>query len=153
MSDHKKAIEKLNDLLVKNYDARKGYAKAMEDIEDPALRNYFEYRSATRAEFANELTDRIISCGGEPKGKGSTTGNLHRTWMDIKSSMSGDKEEAILKECIRGDKASLDEYQDVLDDEHLDVASKDLIRKEKSEVEQTLKRIENMEDVREYYSE
>ncbi|HET8839566.1 MAG TPA: PA2169 family four-helix-bundle protein [Flavobacteriaceae bacterium] len=153
MNDQKKAVEKLNDLLEKNYDARKGYTEAMEDIEDPALRNYFMMQAERRSHFANELTNRIKSCGGEPIDSGSTTGDLHRTWMNIKSSMSGDKEEAILEECIRGDKASVEEYQDAIEDQHLNVADKDIIRKEKAEVEQTLGKIKTMEDVRQYYGE
>ncbi len=152
-NDQKKAVEKLNDLLEKNYDARKGYTEALEDIDNRALQNYFMKQAERRSSFANELTDRIKSCGGEPKESGSGVAALHRTWMDLKSSMSGDKEEAILNECIRGDKASLDEYQDALDNEHLDVADKDIVRKEKAEVQQTLGKIKTMEDVRKYYGE
>ena len=153
MNDQEKAVGKLNDLLEKNYDARKGYTEAMEDINDPALRNYFMMQAERRSHFANELMDRIVSCGGEPIESGSGTGDLHRTWMNIKSTLSGDKEEAILNECIRGDKASLNEYQDAIDNEHLNVADKDIIRKEKAEVEQTLGKIKTMEDVRKYYGE
>lgn len=151
MSDQEKAVRKLNGLLEKNYDAQKGYVEAMEDVKDPSLRNYFENQAERRSQFATELTDRIIACGGEPIDSGSVTGSLHRTWMDIKSSLSGDKEEAILKECIRGDKASAEEYREAMNDEHIDMATKELIQREKSDVEQTLGKIKTMEDVRAYY--
>jgi len=154
MSDNEKAVEKLNNLLEKNYDARNGYKKAMESVEDPSLRNYFEHRSAQRSAFANELHDRIRSCGGTPKESGSVTGSLHRTWMDVRSSLAGDnKEEAILKECIRGDKASAEEYREAMEKDYIDAETKALIQQEKANVEQALSEIRSMEDVQEHYSE
>jgi len=153
MNDNEKAVEKLNDLLEKNYDARNGYKKALEDVDDPSLRRYFEHRAEQRSTFATELDNKIRSCGGEPKESGSVTGAVHRTWMDIRSAMAGDnKEEAILKECIRGDKASAEEYQEAMEKDYIDADTKALIQQEKANVDQTLSQIRSMEDVREYYS-
>jgi uncharacterized protein (TIGR02284 family) len=154
MSDNEKAVKELNNLLEKNYDASNGYKKAMEDVDDPSLRNYFEHRSAQRSAFATELDNRIRSCGGTPKESGSATGALHRTWMDVRSGLAGDnKEEAILKECIRGDKASAEEYRDAMEKDYIDADTRALIQQEKANVEQSLSEIRSMEDVREHYTE
>lgn len=152
MNDNEKAVEKLNDLLEKNYDARNGYKKAMEDVDDPSLRRYFEHRAQQRAAFATELDNKIRSCGGSPKESGSATGAMHRTWMDIRSAMSGDnREEAILKECIRGDKASAEEYREAMEKDYIDAETKALIQQEKANVDQSLSQIRSMEDIRENY--
>ncbi|HET7360332.1 MAG TPA: PA2169 family four-helix-bundle protein [Salinimicrobium sp.] len=152
MSDQEKSIKKLNELLEKSYDAKKGYTEAIDDIKDPALQNYFREKAAKRTAFAGELSNEIRTLGGEPKTSGSTAGNLHRVWMDLKSSISGNSEEAILKECIRGDKKSLENYNEVLENEHVAESSKTIVRKEKTNIEETLARIKTMEDVRENYS-
>lgn len=152
MSDQKKSVKKLNELLEKSYDAKKGYTEAADDVKDPALKNYFREKAAKRTAFAGELSSEVRTLGGDPKTSGSAAGGLHRVWMDLKSSLSGNSEEAILEECIRGDKASVKNYQEVLDNEHVNESSKTIIRKEKANIEQTLDRIKSMENVREHYS-
>lgn len=46
---------KLNELLIKNYDAEKGYLNAMENVDSPNLKIFFKRRASERSEFAKEL--------------------------------------------------------------------------------------------------
>ena len=105
---------KLNELLVKNYDAEKRYLNASENVDSATLKIFFKRRATERSEFAKELRTEILQYGEIPEGSGSFKGTVHRNWMSLKSLFSSNDEEAILEEAIRGEKASLEEYDTIL---------------------------------------
>ncbi|TYB69412.1 PA2169 family four-helix-bundle protein [Bizionia saleffrena] len=105
---------KLNELLVKNYDAEKGYENAAENVDSDRLKMFFKRRATERGEFAKEIKNEILQYGEEPKDSGSFKGTMHRNWMSLKSTFSGNNEEAVLEEAIKGEKASLEEYDEMV---------------------------------------
>lgn len=105
-------VNNLQGLLEKNYDAEKGFKNAVTNANNENLKEFLMNQSARRQRFATELDKEIRSLNEEPKESGSTTGDLHRSWMDFKSSIAGSNDEAVLVECIRGDKASEKEYSE-----------------------------------------
>ena len=105
---------KLNELLIKNYDAEKGYLNAIANVDSDRLKMFFKRRASERSEFAKELRTEILQYGEVPEDSGSLKGTLHRNWMSLKSTFSSNNEEAILEEAIRGEEASLKEYNDVI---------------------------------------
>ena len=144
---HEETVESLQHLLEKNYDAEAGYKEAMVKAEDTSLKEYLKERAALRNRFATELTDALIRLDEKPKEEGSTTGDLHRTWMNIKQAFSSDKDESILEECIRGEKASVEEYEEVLEKKQFRPEITEMITRQKSEVAQTLGKIKSLEDL------
>lgn len=145
--NHDKLVDNLQELLEKNYDAQKGFTKAMKDAENPQLKNFLQNQAAQRSRFATELTNEIINLNEEPKESGSFTGDLHRAWIDIKSAVSGNEDEAVLEECIRGEKASWDEYKDKLKDETFPPHISGLLQKQAAEIHETLTRVKTLEDI------
>lgn len=113
-ASHKDLVGLLTNLLQKNYDAEKGYRKAIEHTKNPELKSFLKNQATQRNHFATELDKRIHMLNEHPKAKaiGSTLGNIHRVWMDFKSSWSKKSDEVILEECLRGEKASLKEYEE-----------------------------------------
>ncbi|TYC08441.1 PA2169 family four-helix-bundle protein [Bizionia gelidisalsuginis] len=105
---------KLNELLVKNYDAEKGYENAAENVDSDRLKMFFKRRATERGEFAKEIKNEILQYGEEPKDSGSFKGTMHRNWMSLKSTFSGNNEDAVLEEAIKGEKASLEEYDELV---------------------------------------
>ena len=79
---------------------------------------------------------------------GSTAGALHRTWMDVKAFFSEDDAEAMLEEAIRGDKAVIEEYNEVLADTHLPIEAATIIRRQRDWLKQDLEKIKTLEDLR-----
>lgn len=114
-----KISNKLNELLIKNYDAEKGYLNAAENVDSPTLKIFFKRRATERSEFAKNIRTEILRYGEDPKDSGSFKGTVHRNWMSLKSLFSSNDEEAILEEAIRGEEASLEEYNDILEDKTL----------------------------------
>ncbi|MGY0392839.1 ferritin-like domain-containing protein [Bizionia sp. KMM 8389] len=139
---------KLNALLEKNYDAEKGYKKAAEHTDNTALKNFFSRKGAERYDFGHELKSEIKNFGQEPENSGSATGTAHRAWMDVKAVFSSDNAESMLEEAIRGEKASVEEYDEVLNESSLPTSTRDLVLKQKNTISQELNTIKGLEDIR-----
>lgn len=108
--EEKKIIETLNDLLTKNYDAEFGYNEASDHVEDEDLQRFFKVMSAQRKDFGKSLKIQIQTLGGDIEKGVSLKSVGHRVWMDLKVPLSSNSREAVIEECIRGEKASLEEY-------------------------------------------
>ena len=147
--NHEKLVGNLQELLEKNYDAQKGFSKAMEDAKNPRLKSFLQQQAAQRGRFTNELTQEIINLNAQPKESGSLTGDLHRTWIDIKSAVSGNEDEAVLEECIRGEKASWEEYDNKLKKENFPPNISNVIQNQASEIHSTLSKVKTLEDLTE----
>ena len=144
---HKEMTDNLQDLLEKNYDAEKGFTKAMKNAKNENLKRFLRQQAVQRSRFATELTQELHNLDEEPKESGSVKGDLHRTWIDIKSSVSGNEDEAVLEECIRGEKASAKEYQEKLQKYTFPSQVSTVLQKQSSEINQTLSRVKRMEDL------
>lgn len=138
---------RLNDLLEKNYDAEKGFKKASENAKHAGLKTYFSNKAQERYDFGHQLKSELKSFGQEPDKGGSATGAAHRTWMEVKSWFSADEDESMLEEAIRGEKASVDEYHDVLQETTLPASTKDILTMQKTAIEKGLSNIKRLEDL------
>ncbi|WP_228852126.1 ferritin-like domain-containing protein [Aegicerativicinus sediminis] len=139
---------KLNELLERTYDAEKGFKKAAENADNSALQSYFNQKAQERYDFGHELKSEIRSFGQEVEKGGSITGSLHRTWMDVKSLFSADDAESMLEEAIRGEKAALDEYDDVLEEASLPLSTKNVLMSQRNKISSGLSKIRTLEDLR-----
>jgi uncharacterized protein (TIGR02284 family) len=104
----------LNDVLERNYDAVNGYKDAARDVEHAALKEYLLKQAVERVRFGKEIREEIILLGGTPTEEGSALGFLHRTWMNFKTNLVHDNEDEVCEECIRGEKAAVEEYDALL---------------------------------------
>ena len=138
MKYSEKISNKLNELLVKNYDAEKGYLNAIDNVENDKLKMFFKRRASERSEFAKELRTEILRYGELPEDSGSFKGTMHRNWMSLKSLFSSNNEEAILEEAIRGEEASLEEYNEILKDRTLPPTIDSLLTKQKSAIQASI---------------
>ncbi|MFD2565122.1 ferritin-like domain-containing protein [Aquimarina rubra] len=138
---------KLNDLLEKTYDAEKGFKKAAENVKHSSLKNYFNQKAQERYDFGHELKNEIKAFGQDVDKGGSMTGSAHRAWMDVKSFLSSDNEESMLEEAIRGEKASVEEYNDVLSETSLPTSTQSILAKQKQTIENGLSTIKRLEDL------
>ena len=138
---------KLNNLLEKTYDAEKGFKKAAENVENNSLKSYFNQKAQERYEFGHELKGEIKSFNQEVDKGGSLIGDAHRAWMDAKKVFSSDNEESMLEEAIRGEKSSVEEYNEVLNETSLPLSTKNVLEKQKITIENGLSNIKTLEDL------
>lgn len=146
--NHDEIVDSLQELLEKNYDAEKGFKKALDNTKNHSLKNYLKHQAVKRSRFATELDFEIRSLDAKPKESGSASASIHRAWIDLKSAIAGNDDEAILEECIRGDKASVEEYEDVLKNQRLPSKIEQVVTKQLDDIRQTLNEVKRMEDLK-----
>ena len=148
MADYTEKIgDHLNDILEKNIDAQKGFEKAVDNTDSSSLAGYFRTRSSERSGFISELKAELTKYGEKYKDSGSASASLHRGWMDIKSLFSGDDDEAMLEESIKGEKAALKEYDEALKPGELPETTSTLLRAQRNKIQAGLAKIKTMEDL------
>lgn len=146
MSYSNEISKKLNELLEKNYDAEKGFKNAAEDVKNEQLKIFFKEKAQQRYEFGHELKSEIRNFGDTPDKGTSIKGDAHRVWMDLKSALSRDNEEAVLEEAIRGEKAAVEDYNEVIAEREMPPSTANLLIKQRNAIERTLNKVKNFED-------
>ncbi|MCF4100245.1 PA2169 family four-helix-bundle protein [Gillisia sp. M10.2A] len=146
MSYSEDVAGKLNELLEKNYDAEKGYKFAAEQVKDVKLKLFFEERAKERYDFGHELKTEIRSFGEAPEKGSSLKGDIHRSWMNLKTTFSSDKEESVLEEAIRGEKAAVEEYNDILKNANIPASTGNILIKQRDSIKAALNSVEFKEE-------
>ena len=149
--DNIKTQSKLNAILEKTYDAQRGYANAAEnaaDSEESKLAGWLAQQGARRTEYAAAITGEMKNMNLEPELDGSVKGDAHRSWLTLKLNFTSDEEEAILEECLRGEKAAIEEYNDVLEHRsELPPTIVSVLEAQKDEIHATVNKIKRLEDL------
>jgi len=138
--------ERLNDLLEKNYDTEKNYKFAAENAKHPELKAYFNERARERYDFGHELKSEIRNYGEIPEKGSSFSGDLQRTWMNLKTNLSSNKEEALLEESARGEKSAVEEYNEVLEDRNLPPTTETILRKQRDAITAALNKVRSLKE-------
>jgi uncharacterized protein (TIGR02284 family) len=112
--DRKDIISTLNDLIETSKDGEQGFRTCAEGVKDAKLKSVFQEAASRCAEGAAELKAKVRGLGGDPETSGSVSGSLHRGWVNIKSTITGMDEAAVLTECERGEDAAKRAYKDAL---------------------------------------
>ncbi|TYP99312.1 uncharacterized protein (TIGR02284 family) [Tenacibaculum adriaticum] len=141
--------KQLNGLLEKNYDAEKGYKTAAENASSKPLKSFFERKSNERKNFGKQLKTEIMTFGQAPEKSGSIKGTAHRAWMNTKAFFSPDNDESMLEEAIRGEKASIEEYNEVINaKEHLPKSTADVLKTQRDAILNDTIVIKRLEDIK-----
>jgi uncharacterized protein (TIGR02284 family) len=112
--ENQKVIATLNSLLETTKDGEHGFRTCAEGVTNPRLKTILENAARRCDEGAAELQAKIVSLGGEPATSGTAAGTLHRAWTNIKSSITGMDERAVLAECERGEDVAKSAYEAAL---------------------------------------
>lgn len=112
--DRDDVIATLNDLIETSRDGEEGFRACAEGVKNPQLRSFFEQKAMRCAEGAAQLQARVRELGGDPERAGSTGGAMHRAWVNLKSTITGMDDAAILAECERGENLARQAYENAL---------------------------------------
>lgn len=148
MKTKQELATELNDVLKRNYDAISGYKDAALDVENEALSNYLIHQAKERLKFGEEIRNEVLLLGAKPVKEGSTMGILHRTWMNFKTNLSHNNEEEVCEECIRGEIAAVEEYDQLLEEREI---SERLRIELQGHREKTLRAIEDLKLIRDAF--
>jgi uncharacterized protein (TIGR02284 family) len=106
--------EVLHHLIEICRDGERGFRTAADYVHGPALKSLFMALAEERQRFATDLVPHLQRLGGRADDEGSSTGALHRGWMNVKGHVPGHHDHAIVTEAERGEHAALSAYEDAL---------------------------------------
>jgi uncharacterized protein (TIGR02284 family) len=144
MSQNDGAISTLNNLIETCRDGQNGFQTAAEGIRNSDLKTLFHTYAQQRAQFAGELQDEVRRLGGDPETSGSVAATLHRGWINIKSAVTGEDENAVISECERGEDAAVSNYRAALDAD-LPANVRALVERQFTHVKEAHDRIRSLE--------
>ncbi len=135
---NKRLVKSLTHLISIANDGKTGYKTAAEDVEDVTLKHLFMQYSAERGLYAEDLKGIVASFDTISYEEGGPLGALHRTWIDLKSTLTSGDRDAILKACITGEEAAVKDYREALDEELIESNIKQIITIQLNGVEAAL---------------
>jgi uncharacterized protein (TIGR02284 family) len=112
--DRDDVISTLNNLIETSKDGEEGFRRCAENVKNPTLKTFFEQKAERCREGAVQLQAIVREMGGDPETRGSMAGAMHRFWLDIRGTISGMSDHAILDECERGEDVAKRAYADAL---------------------------------------
>jgi uncharacterized protein (TIGR02284 family) len=107
-------ISTLNDLIETSKDGEQGFRECANSVKSANLKAMFTEAGERCAQAATELQNKVRELGGNAESAGSMSGSLHRAWVNIKSTITGMDEAAILAECERGEDVAKNSYEAAL---------------------------------------
>ena len=146
--DNKKVVSTLNELIEICRDGQNGFKEAAENVKSPDLKSFFNQTAAERAQFVKELQLEVSRLGGEPEKTGSTAGAIHRVWMDIKGTLTGKDDHAILTECERGEDAAVKAYKEAIKGGNLPTNILSLIEHQLQSIQLVHDRVKQLRDAK-----
>jgi len=116
METIEKSVEILNDLIEINNDRIAGFTHAAKDLgdNDSDLTSLFQSFKEESRQNVQELSTAINQIGGEADFDTSSSGALHRAWLDVKATFTGHDRKSVLAECERGEDAIKRAYESAL---------------------------------------
>ena len=147
--DIQKIESRLKDVVAKNEDSIIGFEKAADNAKELGVKGYFTKKVKERKRFIRQLRNATPALElGNAEIEGSKKGSIHRSWMDVKALFSGDNDASMLKEAIRGDKAAIDEYGEVIAHTMVPHRVKEILREQKDMIQKDLETSEALENFR-----
>jgi len=107
-------VDELNTLIETCKDGEYGFRTCAEHVKSAELKTVFLERAESCRKGASELQAIVVRCGGKAEDDSSTTGTLHRGWVNLKSMLTGNSDQAALDECERAEDAAQARYRDAL---------------------------------------
>jgi len=146
-----KTARAYNDLVEINETGAKGYQEAAEGVTNPQLKSEFTQLSQQRAQFAADLKQHASQYGISPDQEGTVEGALtdaaaavHRGWINLKSAITGQDDNAIIGEAETGDATALKAYETALSAEGLPQDAKSLLQKQHGQILEAKNKVTSM---------
>lgn len=146
-ASHKQLAGHLQDLLERNYDAEKGYKKAMEHTDNVSLKHFLRDQAAVRNHFATQIDKQLHKLNEHPKAGRNGFGNLYRFWNNFTSSFNRRDDEAILNELIRTEKNAIRIYEEKMRKFNFPPDIKELLDEQVAGFREILSNVKVLEDL------
>jgi uncharacterized protein (TIGR02284 family) len=120
-------ISTLNSLIATTIDSVDGYTEAAKDSETGRFGSLFTSRASERREVASRLQQEVVRLGGNAQDDGTVLAGAHRMFLNLKASMTGHDDKAIVNEVEAGEDHIKAKFEDALEDRELSPGVRQLI--------------------------
>lgn len=146
MSQKKQIISTLNNLIETLKDGQEGFKQSASGVDDPQLKTVFDTLSLQRSKFAGELQSEVVKLGdADPEDSSSTSGAMHRAWINVKSAVTNRDRHAILAEAERGEDSAVAAYKDAREKD-LPAPIKEIVSRQSAEVKAAHDKVRALRD-------
>jgi len=147
--NNEKTTDILNDLLNITNDRIAGFetveGKVWESYSD--LKGEYDHMISESKIMKNELINLIQDKGGKADDSATTAGALHRTWIDLKNSFTGGKnEKSTLENVVYGEKNAVEAYEKALSSGDLCSESTKLLSNQLRQLRDSYTKFKNIEE-------
>ena len=111
MADRENALSKLYTRLI---DSRDGYRESAERADSPYVKGVLADMAEKRTRDAAELRSHLARMGHDLGEDGSILAAAHRTFLGLKDAVTGQGDDAIMAEIVRGEESLHDAYHAAL---------------------------------------
>ncbi len=131
------------------HDGQMGFAHAADSVKNPRLKEIFSRFSLQRAKFAGELESELLALGEKEYHRegGTTSGALHRGWIQLKSAFVNEDNHAILSEAERGEDVAKKAYKDALEAEELPTPIREIVSVQAQAIQAAHDEVKALRDV------
>ena len=136
MADRDYDIKTLNSLIATTLDSVDGYTEAAKDIENQRYGTMFVARAKERRQVVSDLQGEVRRLGGNPEDDGTVLAGAHRMFLDLKATVTGQDDKAIINEVERGEDHIKAKFDDAVVDNDLSPETRDAIQKANQSVQQ-----------------
>ena len=119
MTDTSHDIRTLNGLIATTIDSVDGYRTSASDVENPRFAELFTARASERSSVAEQLRGEVKRLGGNPEDDGTLLAAGHRAFVNLKATVTGRDDQAIVNEVERGEDHIKAKFEDALKDDSL----------------------------------
>ena len=119
MTDTSHDIRTLNGLIATTIDSVDGYSTSASDVENPRFAELFTARASERSSVAEQLRGEVKRLGGNPEDDGTLLAAGHRAFVNLKATVTGRDDQAIVNEVERGEDHIKAKFEDALKDDSL----------------------------------
>jgi uncharacterized protein (TIGR02284 family) len=107
-------VAALNDLIETCQDGIEGFRTSAEHAKNPQVKTMLLSRMESVRQAMTDLQTAVRRLGGDTVQHGHVAAPLHRGWINLKAAVTGNSDEAILDEVVRGEEFAVKHYRDVL---------------------------------------
>jgi uncharacterized protein (TIGR02284 family) len=124
-----KDVTTLNSLIATTIDSINGYQESADAAENPQFRQLFQELASDRQQVLPQLQAEVARLGGNPEDDGTTLAAAHRAFVDLKSSITGSDDKAVINEVERGEDHIKHKYEAALEESDLSADTRAVIQR------------------------
>ena len=128
MADTDHDISTLNSLIGTTLDSVDGYTEAAKDAENSRYGQLFTARATERRAVVSDLQAEVSRLGGTPEDDGTVLAGAHRVFLNLKASVTGQDDAAIVNEVERGEDHIKAKFESALEDQELSAGTRSAIQ-------------------------